>query len=849
LADLCRRFPQQATELRRLIEQSRSVIPDAEIAEAHRETVESLAATETHRPRAGSATPLPESFGRYRIIKALGKGGMGAVYLAHDNQLDRQVALKVPHFAADDGPEVRERFLREARAAATLDHPHLCPVYDVGEHDGVLYLTMAYIDGRPLSKFIQSGKPQPPRQVAAVIRKLALALHEAHQRGVIHRDLKPSNVMINRRREPVVMDFGLARRAKSQDAALTQTGAAIGTPAYMPPEQVRGELAAMGAPCDIYSLGVILYELLAGRLPFRGYVMDVLARVLTEEPPPPSHFRPDVDRRLEAICLKAMSKRIEERYTSMAEMAAALTEYHRVSGAPEAPPAPGALPQPARQEEDLAQALFADMSLTQHLAPAQFVRREKAARQRFRWIAAIATAAVAVVVLAAVVLFVVTNRGTIKLEVLDESLSVRIDNGEIVRVQGLDRELSVRAGEHEVEIFREGERIAAERFTLYRGDEKTVIVSYQPRLALGPRTKDPTGDSPDSANTANGQSTASSDGADKGSADEQPATPTSGVAEPVAIDEIQRMEGHNNRIIDVAFTPDGTQVVSGGYDRTIRRWDVATGRELARIEELPQGVYSVGVAADGRTVVAGLARDTSLHLWDSSTNELRTVASEHQASIPKVVFSRDGSTLLTGDTGGTAIVWDGRTLRELRKLAHLPRVQTAALSDDGQIAATGSSSGEVQIWHTASGRELHRIDAHQGIVMGIAVSGDGSRVASGGPDRVVRLWDATTGELIREFDGHTDWIYSVALSGDGQRILSSSGAAIVNNRFQTSTECAIRLWNAQSGKQIGVCNGHSNHIHSVSFSPDGRLAASASSDRTVRIWRLPPTEDKESANP
>src|SRR4051812_34074977 len=150
---------------------------------------------------------------------------MGAVYLAHDTQLDRRVALKVPHFTPEDGPEVIDRFYREARAAATFDHPNLCPIYDVGQVDGIHYLTMPYIVGKSLSEVIDPDKPTPQRQAAAVVRKLALALEEAHSRGVIHRDLKPANIMATNRRQLVIMDFGLARRAEGDDDRLTKTGA------------------------------------------------------------------------------------------------------------------------------------------------------------------------------------------------------------------------------------------------------------------------------------------------------------------------------------------------------------------------------------------------------------------------------------------------------------------------------------------------------------------------------------------------------------------------------------------------------------------------------------------------
>jgi hypothetical protein len=275
---------------------------------------------------------LPENFGRYRIRRLLGRGGMGSVYLAHDTELDRPVALKVPRFTAEEGSDVLERFRREARAAATLSHPGICSVYDVGVQDGIPFLTMAYVEGRTLAALLKAGPPPAPRQAAALVRKLAGALAEAHRRGVIHRDLKPSNVMIAADGEPVLMDFGLARRAAAADPALTREGQVLGTPAYMAPEQAAGE--PVGPACDVYGLGVLLYELLTGQLPFKGEKLsELLARVLAAPPPPPSSYRPDLDPALEAICLKALAKSPAQRYASMTEFAAALDAYLRSAGA------------------------------------------------------------------------------------------------------------------------------------------------------------------------------------------------------------------------------------------------------------------------------------------------------------------------------------------------------------------------------------------------------------------------------------------------------------------------------------------------------------------------------------
>lgn len=278
-------------------------------------------------PPHDASLELPNEFGRYRVEKVLGRGGMGCVYLAHDRQLDRSVALKTPRLEKCTTGRVVERFFREARAVAALNHPNICPIYDVGQHAGTPFIAMGYIEGRSLTDYMASGRRHPERQVAVVIRKIALALHEAHSKGILHRDLKPGNIMIDRRGEPIVMDFGLACRVgDGSQPRLTQEDTIIGTPAYMSPEQIDGR-DQIGPASDIYSLGVVLYELLTGQCPFTGTVVSVIGQVLHTEPKPVTELRPEISAELGEICRRAIAKAPRDRFASMAEFAKALGAF------------------------------------------------------------------------------------------------------------------------------------------------------------------------------------------------------------------------------------------------------------------------------------------------------------------------------------------------------------------------------------------------------------------------------------------------------------------------------------------------------------------------------------------
>ena len=257
----------------------------------------------------------PRRFGDYEVVEEIARGGMGVVFKATQLSLKRTVALKVVLAGQLASPADRLRFQTEAEAAANLDHPNIVPIYEVGEQDNLPFFSMKLVPGGSLQGFAGT-----PRQAARIVELVARAVHHAHQHGVIHRDLKPSNILLEPDGQPYVTDFGLAKRLRA-DAQMTQSGAVVGTPAYMPPEQASGA-KDITTLADVYSLGAVLYELLTRQAPFRAPTpLDTLLQVVDKVPEPPSKHNPHLDSSLEAVVLKCLEKDPQKRYTSAAQLA------------------------------------------------------------------------------------------------------------------------------------------------------------------------------------------------------------------------------------------------------------------------------------------------------------------------------------------------------------------------------------------------------------------------------------------------------------------------------------------------------------------------------------------------
>ena len=434
--------------------------------------------------RISKDAPLTQ-FGRYRIRKELGRGAMGAVYLAHDEQLDREIALKIPKFETDANADLLERFYREARAAAALQHSGLCPVYDVGELDGQHYITMGFIKGRPLRDFTKSSKRQAGKQVARVIRKVALAMAEAHEHNIVHRDLKPANIMINLKNEPVVMDFGLARRSAEGEEQLTHTGTVIGTPAYMSPEQVDGDNENVGPHSDIYSLGVIFYEMLTGQLPFQGNLMSILKQIALTEPKPPAEIHDDIDPSLQDICLSMMAKKSEDRPASMSDVARDLTQWlqgrqvvadesepletSRVPGQQAAGTDEPTVPVGQTGMPDINVGPAATFTRT---TPRTETHGDHPKNRKFLIAGALGGAAL---LLAGIVFIVQLGKVTVQITVDDPSLALKVDGDEIV-IEGNETPIRLSAGTHELIVKQGNLEFAAKEFKVTKDGKNAIHV-------------------------------------------------------------------------------------------------------------------------------------------------------------------------------------------------------------------------------------------------------------------------------------------------------------------------------------------------------------------------------------
>jgi hypothetical protein len=415
--------------------------------------------------------------GGFRILKVLGRGGMGAVFLGEDPRLGRQVAIKVmlPHLAASNSAQ--QRFLREARAAADFQHDHIVPILQIGEDRGAPFIVMPLLRGASLDRHLQDGRPLPVAELLRIGREAAEGLAAAHERGLIHRDIKPANIWLEAPRGRVkILDFGLARLTQSAGGQnLTQSGVIMGTPSYMAPEQARGE--TIDARADLFSLGVVLYRLCTGAMPFTGKdPISTLMAVLTDDPPAPHTINPSLPQPLSDLVMKLLAKDPAKRFGSADEVVAALQAVARPApaSAPSAAAAPVAPPAAAADNP------WADLAEPAVTAP----HRPKPAKAGAipvpprRLALVLAAAALLGLALGGVVLFEPTATGTVQIEVNDPAVKVAFDN-DGPTITGADKEsITLKAGEHGIQVTRGDFAFETDRFVLKKGETVALRVEF-----------------------------------------------------------------------------------------------------------------------------------------------------------------------------------------------------------------------------------------------------------------------------------------------------------------------------------------------------------------------------------
>jgi WD40 repeat protein/serine/threonine protein kinase len=889
--DTCRQCQQVLEELTRL-EEPRTLVgrntPVEGLAEAATmiRPGESLRAEDKLRrlrglvPRgtpAGDNPPMePEPPGDwpavpgYEILGLLGRGGMGVVYRARQIALDRVVALKMVLGGGHAGPNELARFRLEAEAIARLHHPNIVQVHEVGECQGSPFFSMEFVEGGSLADRLQGG-PLPPAAAARLVEVLARAMHAAHLCGVVHRDLKPANILLavasgqwsvvsedkDRNASPAlttdhwplttmpkITDFGLARKLE-EGAELTASGVVVGTPSYMAPEQAQGRSHTAGPAADVYALGAILYELLAGRPPHQGPTrLDTIIQVLTAEPVAPRRLRPELPRDLETICLKCLQKEPYQRYGDALELA-----------------------------EDLR----------------RFRGHEPIRARRVRWTERLLLWArrrplqAAVFGLAALVLVLGgLGAGAVWLwqeaEQAREQLAGEKQQTELAfqREQTAAREAGrARQAERQARddldqvLYLRRVGLAHAEWRLNEMAQAVALLEECPRErrhwewsyvhhlchAELRELRGHTGGVQAVAVSRDGQRLASAS-LDK----------TVRVWDAQTGRQVQVLAGHTSAVHSVAFSPDGKRLASASLDRTVRLWDAETGRPDRVLKGHTSGVRSVAFSPDGRQL-ASASNDKTVRIWDTQTGRPVRVLKGHTNWVGSVAFSPDGQRLATGSYDTRARVWDVSTGKPALVLkGHIGNVMSVAFSPDGKRLATASVDRTVQVWDAKTGQSLRVLRGHTDFVDSVAFSPDGQRLASASYDKTVRIWDVQTGQSVRVLQGHTLPIRGVAFSPDGQRLVTGSNdqtlriwdawidpcTLVLNGPLTVSSALAlspdqqrlarvlqdfnVRLWDARLGREVLVLRGHTGPVRKLAFSPDSRRLASASEDKTVRVW-------------
>jgi len=830
----------------------------------------------------------------YDLLDMLGEGGMGVVYTARQASIDRTVAIKMLKLATSKDEAPRRKFLSEAVITGDLDHPHIVPIYDLGTNDeGALFYSMKRVQGTPWDERIYK---MSLHENIETLMKVADAVAFGHSRGVVHRDLKPENTMLGEYGEVLVMDWGLAIATshfkKSKNVCMSKDMG--GSPAYMAPEMATGPFEKISYTSDVYLLGAILYEIIAGFPPHTGKdVMKCLVAASKNE------IRPTENKgELTDIALKAMSTRPEDRYPSVQDFQNAIRGYlehtesisltvgaeedlekaeetgdHKVyaksvfgfekalelwDGNERADKglnkAKLAYAQRAfdKGDYDLAASLL-DRSVPEHeelYGEIELARHEREAKDRWA-----KTAKRAVGGLVAVILIVVTVA------------SVWIDHERRIAVEEHKNAVAARddaeRARDDAERARDGEKAQKEI-----AEQKRKEAEEQRRLAIAAKEAQ----AYEAYVARIGLAAAKIEENSFAAARDLLAT-----CEKVTPEHCKWEWGRLKFLCDqgehldanvplqaIDVSRDASRIVSGGWRGAVNVWTIGSDEEPVAIQhDAATFVNAVAFSPNGKLVATGSndATEGYLRLWDADTGDLVKKLEGHNDTVWSVVFSRDGQRLLTSSYDGTARLWDVETARLIRTFeGHYHWVWSAAFSPDEKRIVTSSEDGSAIVWDVDTGKPIgipfisHRNESGQTPIYCAVFSPDGSLVASGGLDNQVLIWDPEKIEpvgyetdreetdqesgfrrqqVVATLEGHTGAVWSVAFSENGDRVISGS------------KDNTVKVWSAKTGELIKTLRGHAGWVRSCRFAvaADEISAVSGSHDRSVRLWNIEAYEE------
>jgi WD40 repeat protein/predicted Ser/Thr protein kinase len=733
-------------------------------------------------------TAPPPQVGRYRVLRVLGEGGMGTVYEAEQDSPRRPVALKVirPGLVS---PGLLKRFHQEAQLLGRLHHPGIAQIYEAGvAADGQPFFAMEFIKGVPLDDYARLHGLTAPQRLELLAR-VSDAVQHAHERGVIHRDLKPGNILVDETGQPKVLDFGVARAtgADLQTATrYTEAGHPVGTLGYMSPEQVVADPASLEARSDVYTLGVILYELLAGRPPYRleGLPLPELARVIREEEPSRlgsinSVFRGDV----ETIVAKALEKDRARRYASAGELAGDIRRH--LSN------------EPIRARP--ASALY---------QLRKFVRRHKALVG--------GTAAVfATLLLGTIVSILFALRAERNSQVAKEK--ERVATYEAYRAR-LAAAVSALAN-HDVEDAARQLELAPKKLRgwewhqlLSRIDDSSVMFPAAAGESLflvnGPEGLRMGG------HTSKGLRLAGLDGNEL----------------------VRRSFPRVRKFYHSPFwTQHGLRLVQLNDDR-VHLLDTK-GHVRTSLKGPPKTRAAHMVISPDSSLLAVAwdgSPDWTIMVYEAASGKQRAACNEPKGYLWALAFSPGGKEIASAGEDGVARLWSvatGAQIAECR--GHTRKVLSVAFRPDGTRLVTTSADGSVRQWNPRTGDEVEPpYTQHSGEVATAAYSPDGQWIASGGTDRTIRLWRAEDRQDVAVLHGHTGSVTQVAFTADGRQLASVSQ----HRDLGYAGDDTVRVWEADVRAGLPVLRGHTSYVYPVAYSSDGRWIASGSWDGTVRLW-------------